>query len=83
VAPQFEKGRAVAASSGCTACHTFGENGNHGPGPDLTKIGSRLPAPAIERTLVNPTAPMPAYTSLRDNEPQKFKELVAFLASLK
>jgi quinol---cytochrome c reductase cytochrome c subunit, bacillus type len=83
VEPQYEKGRDVAASSGCTACHTFGENGNHGPGPDLTEIGSRLPAPAIERTLLNPTAPMPAYDSLRTDQPEKFKELVAFLASLK
>jgi ubiquinol-cytochrome c reductase cytochrome b subunit/menaquinol-cytochrome c reductase cytochrome b/c subunit len=83
VEPQYEKGRAVAASSGCTACHVFGENGNHGPGPDLTEIGARLPAPAIERTLVNPTSPMPSYESLRENEPQKFQELVAFLASLK
>jgi ubiquinol-cytochrome c reductase cytochrome b subunit/menaquinol-cytochrome c reductase cytochrome b/c subunit len=83
VEPQYEKGRDVAASSGCTACHTFGENGNHGPGPDLTEIGARLPAPAIERTLVNPTAPMPSYESLRQNQPQKFQELVEFLASLK
>ena len=61
VEPQYEKGRDVAASSGCTACRTFGENGNHGPGPDLTEIGARLPAPAIERTLLNPTSPMPSY----------------------
>jgi ubiquinol-cytochrome c reductase cytochrome b subunit/menaquinol-cytochrome c reductase cytochrome b/c subunit len=42
-----------------------------------------LPAPAIERTLVNPTAPMPSYASLRENQPEKFNELVEFLASLK
>jgi menaquinol-cytochrome c reductase cytochrome b/c subunit len=83
VEPQYEKGRDVAASSGCTACHTFGENGNHGPGPDLTEIGARLPAPAIERTLLNPTAPMPQYGALREDQPEKFKELVNFLASLK
>src|SRR5918994_1532295 len=34
VEPQYEKGRAVAASSGCLACHAFGDNGNHGPGPE-------------------------------------------------
>jgi quinol---cytochrome c reductase cytochrome c subunit, bacillus type len=83
VAPQYEKGRDVAASSGCTACHTFGENGNHGPGPDLTEIGARLPAPAIERTLLNPTSPMPSYADLRADQPEKFQELVSFLASLK
>jgi ubiquinol-cytochrome c reductase cytochrome b subunit/menaquinol-cytochrome c reductase cytochrome b/c subunit len=83
VEPQYEKGRDVAASSGCTACHTFGENGNHGPGPDLTEIGARLPAPAIERTLLNPTSPMPSYADLRADQPEKFQELVNFLASLK
>jgi ubiquinol-cytochrome c reductase cytochrome b subunit/menaquinol-cytochrome c reductase cytochrome b/c subunit len=83
VASKYEEGKAVAASSGCTACHTFGENGNHGPGPDLTQIGARLPAPAIERTLVNPTSPMPPYGDLREKQPEKFKKLVQFLASLK
>ncbi len=83
VAPKYEEGKTVAASSGCLACHAFKENGNHGPGPELSEIGARLPAPAIERTLVNPTAPMPSYESLRDNEPEKFRELVEFLASLK
>jgi menaquinol-cytochrome c reductase cytochrome b/c subunit len=83
VAPKYEEGKAVAASSGCLACHAFGENGNHGPGPELSEIGARLPAPAIERTLVNPTAPMPSYASLEENQPEKFRELVEFLASLK
>ena len=82
VEPQYEKGRHVAASSGCTACHKFGENGNT-LGPELTEVGARLPAPAIERTLLNPTAPMPSYAELREKEPQKFNELVKFLASLK
>ena len=82
VAPRYEQGKAVAASSGCLGCHKFGENGNL-IAPDLTEIGARLPAPAIERTLVNPTAPMPSYESLRQNQPEKFKELVEFLASLK
>jgi len=83
VKPQFEQGKEVAASSGCLACHAFGENGNHGPGPDLTKIGEKLPAPAIQRTLENPTSPMPSYTELKQQNPEKFNELVEFLASLK
>jgi menaquinol-cytochrome c reductase cytochrome b/c subunit len=82
VEPQYEKGRDVAASSGCTACHKFGENGNT-LGPELTDIGSRLPAPAIERTLLNPTSPMPSYADMRRDQPEKFRELVEFLASLK
>jgi menaquinol-cytochrome c reductase cytochrome b/c subunit len=77
---QFQAGKLVAAQSGCTACHKFKDNGNSGPGPMLTKIGSRLPAQAIARTLQNPTAPMPSY---RDLPPEKFKNLVAFLSQLK
>ena len=81
--PQFEQGKQVAASSGCLGCHRFGENGNAGPGPQLTEIGQTLPKQAIERTLINPTAPMPSYASLRDENPEKFQELVDYLASLK
>jgi ubiquinol-cytochrome c reductase cytochrome b subunit/menaquinol-cytochrome c reductase cytochrome b/c subunit len=77
---QFEAGKLVAAQSGCTACHKFKENGNSGPGPQLTHIGNRLPAQAIARTLQNPTAPMPSY---RDLPPDKFSNLVAFLSQLK
>jgi len=79
VAPQFEQGKQVAAQSGCLACHKFGENGNDGPGPELTEIGSKLPANAIERTLVNPSGIMPEYGNLPE---EKFESLVAFLASL-
>jgi menaquinol-cytochrome c reductase cytochrome b/c subunit len=53
----FEQGKQVAAASGCLGCHKIGENGNAGPGPSLSKLGERLRAPAIERTLVNPTRP--------------------------
>jgi menaquinol-cytochrome c reductase cytochrome b/c subunit len=83
VAPQYEKGKLVAASSGCLACHKIGENGNAGPGPNLTQIGKKLPAPAIARTLQNPTPPMPSFASLAEKQPQKFQALVEFLASLK
>jgi menaquinol-cytochrome c reductase cytochrome b/c subunit len=79
VAPQFEGGKQVAAQAGCLACHKFKENGNDGPGPDLTHIGNKLPREAIRRTLINPTAPMPSYRGLSD---EKFKDLVDFLASL-
>lgn len=79
----LERGRSVAASSGCLACHKIGENGNAGPGPALTHVGERLPAPAIARTLQNPTAPMPSYATLQQREPEKFNQLVDFLASLK
>jgi ubiquinol-cytochrome c reductase cytochrome b subunit/menaquinol-cytochrome c reductase cytochrome b/c subunit len=83
VAPQYEAGKTVAAGSGCLGCHRIGDNGNAGPGPELTKIGSRLRAPAIRRTLLNPTAPMPSYRVLSQNNPKEFNELVQFLASLR
>ncbi|HSH21319.1 MAG TPA: c-type cytochrome [Candidatus Caenarcaniphilales bacterium] len=81
--PQLEAGKQVTASSGCLGCHQFGENGNAGPGPELTQIGQRLPKQAIARTLINPTAPMPSYASLRQQDPQKFDDMVDYLASLK
>jgi len=77
---QFNAGKAVAAQSGCQACHKIGENGNSGPGPPLTHIGSRVFTAAIERTLVNPTSPMPSFAGLA---PDKFTALVTFLANLK
>jgi len=77
---EYNAGEAVVAQSGCLACHKIGENGNSGPGPDLTHIASRLPAQGIARTLVNPTAPMPSFKNL---PPQKFNAVVAFLSQLK
>ncbi len=77
---RWNEGRLVVAQSGCEACHTIGDNGNTGPGPNLTHIGSRIPRLGIARTLVNPTAPMPSFKNL---PPQKFKAAVEFLSELK
>ncbi len=73
---QYEEGKLVVAQSGCLACHKMGENGNSGPGPPLTHVGSRLPGGGIARTLVNPTAPMPNFRNL---PPKKFAAVVHFL----
>jgi ubiquinol-cytochrome c reductase cytochrome b subunit/menaquinol-cytochrome c reductase cytochrome b/c subunit len=81
--PQYQAGKLVAAESGCQGCHKIGENGNSGPGPNLTHIGARLPRNAIARTLVNPTAPMPSFIALKQQDPKKFNQLVDFLAQLK
>jgi ubiquinol-cytochrome c reductase cytochrome b subunit/menaquinol-cytochrome c reductase cytochrome b/c subunit len=83
VAPQYEAGKNVMASSGCLGCHRVGDNGNSGPGPNLTHIAARLPRAAIARTLVNPTAPMPSYSRLQQRSPARFAQLTAFLGSLK
>jgi quinol---cytochrome c reductase cytochrome c subunit, bacillus type len=80
VPPSLEAGQQVANQSGCGACHKFGEAGNAGPGPEMSKIGARLPREAIARTLRNPTAPMPSYADL---PPRKFNALVDYLSSLR
>jgi menaquinol-cytochrome c reductase cytochrome b/c subunit len=80
VGEQYEEGKLVAAQSGCLACHKIGENGNDGPGPQLTDVADKLPKAAILRTLENPTAPMPSY---RDLAPEKKAALVDFLAQLR
>jgi menaquinol-cytochrome c reductase cytochrome b/c subunit len=78
----FEAGAIVVGQSGCLACHVIGSNGNNGPGPPLTHIGSKLKAGAIASTLRNPTAPMPSFKSLAQQYPNKFNNLVNFLAEL-
>ncbi len=78
----FVAGEEVVGQSGCLACHVIGSNGNNGPGPPLTKIGSTLPTQAIASTLINPTAPMPSFKGLEQGEPQKFSNLVSFLSML-
>jgi len=77
---QYEAGKKVVAQSGCLACHKIGDNGNPGPGPNLTHIGDRIPRQAIARTLVNPTAPMPSFKNL---PAKKFTAIVDFLTQLK
>ncbi len=77
---RWNEGRLVIAQSGCEACHTIGDNGNSGPGPNLTHIGSRIPRLGIARTLVNPTAPMPSFKNL---PPKKFDAVINFLSEMK
>jgi menaquinol-cytochrome c reductase cytochrome b/c subunit len=77
---RWNEGRIVVAQSGCEACHTIGDNGNGGPGPNLTHIGSRVPRQAIARNLVDPTAPMPSFKNL---PPNKFQAVVNFLTAMK
>jgi menaquinol-cytochrome c reductase cytochrome b/c subunit len=79
VSPALEPGKEVVAQSGCLACHKVGENGNDGPGPNLTQIGQRLPREAIIRSLQVGPGIMPSYANL---PPQKLNDLADFLASL-
>src|SRR3954468_16435906 len=82
VAPRYEKGKEVMASSGCLGCHKVGDNGNT-LGPNLTKVGDRLGREAIARTLVNPPSFMPNSSKLQKEKPQEFDQLVRYVASLK
>ena len=79
VGQQYEPGKLVVAQSGCLACHKIGENGNDGPGPDLTDVADKLPRAAILRTLENPTAPMPSFAGLPE---EKKTAMVDFLSQL-
>jgi quinol---cytochrome c reductase cytochrome c subunit, bacillus type len=79
----YEAGKAAVAQSGCLACHKIGENGNGGPGPELTEIGARVGKQAIAQTLVNPTSPMPSFAKLKERSPEKFNAMVEFLSQLK
>jgi menaquinol-cytochrome c reductase cytochrome b/c subunit len=81
-AATFNAGEEVVGQSGCLACHVIGDNGNNGPGPPLTHIGSIRRPDAIASTLRNPTAPMPSFAGLAQQYPQKFQNLVSFLSEL-
>jgi quinol-cytochrome oxidoreductase complex cytochrome b subunit len=80
VAKEHEAGKQVAAQSGCLACHKFENNGNPGPGPELTEIGAQLPREAIARSLEVGPGIMPSYADL---PPAKKQDLIDFLASLR
>ncbi|HZK15109.1 MAG TPA: c-type cytochrome [Solirubrobacterales bacterium] len=79
VAPQYQAGKEVVASSGCLACHKIGENGNDGPGPELTHIAENIPRAAILRSVEIGPGIMPSYRELPE---KKKEELADFLASL-
>lgn len=78
----FQAGEVVVGEAGCLGCHVIGENGNNGPGPPLTHIGSKRSAGAIASTLKNPTSPMPSFSNLAKTSPKKFADLVQFLSML-
>ena len=79
VSSKYEAGKEITAAAGCLACHKLGENGNHGPGPDLTHIASRIPRAAIIRSVEIGPGIMPSF---RDLGPEKTDQLADFLSSL-
>jgi ubiquinol-cytochrome c reductase cytochrome b subunit/menaquinol-cytochrome c reductase cytochrome b/c subunit len=79
VPARYEAGKEVVAGYGCLACHKLGENGNNGPGPELTHIAQRIPRAAIIRSVEIGPGIMPSF---RDLPPKKIEELADFLSSL-
>ena len=77
---EVEAGRLDVAQSGCLACHRIGDNGNRGPGENLTHIGSKLSEREIVHAIVDARAPMPSFTHL---PAQKLHDIVRFLTSLR
>jgi mono/diheme cytochrome c family protein len=77
---EFVRGARVAVDEGCLACHKIAGNGNDGPGPELTKIGTRLTAAQLAHTLRSPVSPMPSYARL---PARRFDDLVHFLTQLR
>lgn len=77
---EFDAGRTEVGNSGCLACHQIGDQGNDGPGPKLTHIGSMLSKRALASALVNPTAPMPSFQGL---PARSRRALVDFLRDLR
>jgi menaquinol-cytochrome c reductase cytochrome b/c subunit len=76
---KFNAGMEIVAQSGCLACHRIGEQGNPGPGSDLTHIGSKLSKRQIEHAILDPTAPMPSFSHF---PPAKLSAVVTFLELL-
>jgi menaquinol-cytochrome c reductase cytochrome b/c subunit len=77
---KFDAGMEVVAQSGCLACHRIGEQGNPGPGSDLTRIGAKLSKRQIEHAILDPTAPMPSFSHF---PPAKLSAVVTFLGLLR
>lgn len=77
---QFKRGRTLVAQLACLACHRIGDQGHRGPGQNLTHVGARLRAGAIERAILHPSPPMPAFTRLPKD---KLHSVVVFLSLLR
>jgi Cytochrome C oxidase, cbb3-type, subunit III len=80
VLQEYKAGATVMAQSGCLACHRIGDDGNRGPGQNLTHVGSRLDEAQIERAIRDPSEPMPSFKNLPT---ARFHALVRFLQLLR
>ena len=83
VEPQYEKGKDVAASSGCLAATSSARTATTGPGPHLTEIGARLPRRRSSARCSTRRRRCRRTRRCARTSREKFDELVDFLASLK
>lgn len=75
----FEHGRDQVEEAGCLACHRIGSEGG-ALAPNLSAVGERLTRAQLERSLVNPTAPMPSFGQLPERDR---RDLVTFMTYLR
>jgi menaquinol-cytochrome c reductase cytochrome b/c subunit len=80
VGSSLRRGSEVFASDGCFACHRIGDDGNSGPGPDLTSVARELSAGEIEKRIVSASAPMPSFGNIPNSQ---LMALVRFLSALR
>jgi len=83
VALGVSPGAVLFREKGCFACHSlYGTGGD--AGPELTRVGSRLPYERIERVLADPVAVNPEATMPPPGlSPEERNTLAQFLAELK
>lgn len=78
------------SSAECVRCHTVGDKGGNA-GPNLTKVGARLPVAKLVESIIEPGAEvaagfgpvtaMPVMTSFLS--PKEVRDVVAYLSTLK
>jgi len=69
----FQVGINLLQTHGCFACHRYNERGNF-VGPDLQQMGAKYSREYLHRSLVDPSADIPA--GFTDTMPQNYEEII-------
>ncbi len=77
---ELQSGEETVESSGCEGCHEIAGQGNNGPGPNLSHIGSKLDRAQLQHALLDPRAPMPSFKNLPKRQ---LRALLYFLQELR
>jgi ubiquinol-cytochrome c reductase cytochrome b subunit/menaquinol-cytochrome c reductase cytochrome b/c subunit len=75
----FDAGSTVIVQSGCLACHRIDNQGNRGPGLELTHIASKLSRRQIEHAILDPSAPMPSFRRMPKHQFMKMVKMLRLL----